>query len=149
MHSTLNSMEYSPWKLVYGSQMLITVLTKARHWSLYSVRWIQSIRPHSNSLRPALIYITAYACVFQTFAFPTLNIIIRPKIKYIYILRGRYAIVLHFLKENTITKVGFFEDNYHTKLQGSMFAVALVSLPLHKLARLPVGVVDRHKNQIQ
>jgi len=32
----------------YGTQIFITVLTRARHWSLFSARWIQSVKAQGN-----------------------------------------------------------------------------------------------------
>jgi len=39
----------------YGTWRFITVLTRARHWSLCWARWIQSTPSHSISLRFILI----------------------------------------------------------------------------------------------
>jgi hypothetical protein len=39
----------------YGTRRFITVLTTARHWSLFWAWWIQSITSHAISLRPILI----------------------------------------------------------------------------------------------
>jgi len=39
----------------YGTKMLITMLTRACHWSLYCSRWIQIISSHPISLRSILI----------------------------------------------------------------------------------------------
>jgi hypothetical protein len=47
------------------------VFTRARHWSLSSARWIQSIQPHPISLRSILILSTSLclclpSCLFQS-----------------------------------------------------------------------------------
>jgi hypothetical protein len=55
---------------VYGTRRLITVFKRALHWSLTWGRIIQSIPPHSISLRPSHLRLGLPSCLFPC-GFPT------------------------------------------------------------------------------
>ena len=54
----------------YGTRKFITVLTSARHLSLYWTRLIQSMLPHPTSWSLSWYYPPIYAWVFQVVSFP-------------------------------------------------------------------------------
>jgi len=47
----------------YGTQRFIIVFTRARHWSSFWARWIQSIHSHPTSPRSVLILLS-HLCLF-------------------------------------------------------------------------------------
>jgi hypothetical protein len=55
----------------YGARRFITVFTRALHWSLFSVRSIQSIPPHPISLRSILILFTHLRLGLPSGLFPS------------------------------------------------------------------------------
>jgi hypothetical protein len=55
----------------YGSQWFITMFTRARHWSLSSVRSIHSIQPYPISVRPILILSTHQHLDLHSGLFPS------------------------------------------------------------------------------
>jgi hypothetical protein len=72
LHGTWQLHVQSPsWEAIHGTQMFITVLTKALHWYLSWRRWIQSTYSHHISLTSILILYSYLIRGFPSGLFPS------------------------------------------------------------------------------